>query len=316
MSLSLNGHSVEYDYSDYYSISSLLNVQYDKQDLDRLVYHSGARRGDVSVLLKSPHRTKSLLLPYRRRDFINSEGFDSWPLTSVLHWGEDPRGLWSITVSYRSTTGHATLNNVTVTLYGSATVPEAVSRIPTECDPACKGRCTAPGPRFCDACKVLRNATTLECVASCPDEFRVHSGYCVDPSINYTYTPDLASPTEVPTQPSPSAATEESSFRVSPSTTLSPNAPDRTSSSHRNIVYTDKVEVSRSFIHPVQSRSLPRTTYSQHQTAASPTPPEPPTFVEPSKESISSASSVYPHSTWCWCVLYIMSLCLCLFSVL
>lgn len=45
VSLSLNGHSVEYDYSDYYSISSLLNVQYDKQDLDRLVYHSGARRG-------------------------------------------------------------------------------------------------------------------------------------------------------------------------------------------------------------------------------------------------------------------------------
>ena len=314
--MSINGYAVEYDYTDYYSILNFLNVQYDKQDLDRLVYHSGARRGDISILLKSPHRTNSLLLPYRRRDFINSEGFDSWPLMSVLHWGEDPRGLWSISISYRSTTGYATVNNVTVSLYGSATVPEAVSRIPAECDPACKGRCTAPGPRFCDSCRVLRNATTLECVASCPDEFRVHSGYCLDPSINYTYTPDWAGPAEELTPSSPSAASEQSSFQVSPSTTLSLNAHDSTSSSHSDSIIST---VSRSAQYQSRSRSISGTTHSQQQqtaaVSASPTPPEIPTLVVPSKDPVSSGSSLHLHHAWCTCILYIMFL-LVLFFVL
>ena len=317
VSLTINGNAAEYDVSDYYSISKLLN---NEQDLYNLVHHSDARRGDISILLKSPHRTHSELLPNRERDFVNSDGFDSWPFMSVLHWGEDPRGLWSITISYRSTTGYATVNNVTVTLYGTATVPEAVSSIPTECDPACKTRCAAPGPRFCDSCKMFRNAITLECVESCADEFQIHSGYCLDPSVNYTYTytPGQASPTEDPIHLSPSTAT---SFQVSPSThtTASLNSKSGTSSSHSGIIFTDKIQVSSSssFGHLVQpssrSRSIPRTTHTQQQTAgmlASPTLPLPPTLTVPSIDSVLSAAlSVHLcyAQSWYYITLYIMS---------
>ena len=56
-----------------------------------------ALRGDIQVELVSPNGTKSILLPYRNYDFVNVEGYDSWPFMSVHYWGENPQGTWTIT---------------------------------------------------------------------------------------------------------------------------------------------------------------------------------------------------------------------------
>lgn len=187
VSLSLEGFSQRYDYSNYTEVSDFLGNPYDRTEFERIVNHRGARRGDVSISLLSPHRTRSILLPYRTRDFINTEGFSSWPFMSVIHWSEDPQGLWSLLVSYRSLTGYVSVTNLTVTMYGTTAIPEAVRRIPSECDVGCRGRCAAAGPTFCDSCRNFRNASTLECVDSCADGLEIHNGYCIDPLANNTY---------------------------------------------------------------------------------------------------------------------------------
>ena len=188
ISLSIGGANDIYSYTDYFTLYNFQGLFYTKEDLDRLLQHDGARRGDISISLRSPHRTLSLLLPYRSMDFINSEGFISWPFMSVLHWGEDPGGTWKLTISYKSQVGYVNLTSVSVTLYGTETVPETVGQIPSECDPACKSGCAANGPQFCDSCMSFRNATTLECIESCDGGLEAHNGYCTNPTDNYTYT--------------------------------------------------------------------------------------------------------------------------------
>jgi hypothetical protein len=48
--------------------------------------------------------------------------------------------------------------------------PDAVSRVPAICSPACDPTrgCAAPGAAYCDACAVLRVASILKCVLECP----------------------------------------------------------------------------------------------------------------------------------------------------
>lgn len=188
LSISLGGYTKGYSSFDYIRIQNLLGIFYEASDLNRLLNHDGPRRGDVSIALASPQGTLSPLLPYRDRDFVNIEGLSSWPFMSVLHWGEDPRGIWNLTILYRSNAGFVNLENVGVVIYGTASVPETIRHIPAQCDAKCEGGCAAPGAEFCDACKGLRNATTLECVDSCSSGFEVYKGYCVDPSTNITYT--------------------------------------------------------------------------------------------------------------------------------
>ena len=36
-----------------------------------------------------------------------------------------------------------------------------------------------PGPEYCDACRNLRNETTLECIDECSNEFVIRDGYCL-----------------------------------------------------------------------------------------------------------------------------------------
>ena len=142
-------------------------------------------RGDISATLTSPEGSTSIILFNRPYDF-SIEGYDNWPLLSVLHWGEDPRGEWTLQVNWESSTGSANVSNVSVTLYGTDTIPRSVASIPDKCSPSCarsKG-CAAAGAEFCDACNsaLLRNATTLECIS--PDECTasIASGYCYVPS--------------------------------------------------------------------------------------------------------------------------------------
>ncbi len=188
ISLSLEGFSDIYSYSDYVIISSYIGTVYNKQDLEDLVNHNGARRGDISISLQSPHGTHSLLLPHRDPDFVNSEGFSSWPFTSVLHWGENPRGEWSLSVSYRSQVGYVNVSEVKVTMYGTRVVPVSVGNMPSECNKECQGGCAADGADFCDSCKELRDPLTLACLETCPEHSKVINGYCIDPIVNITYT--------------------------------------------------------------------------------------------------------------------------------
>lgn len=139
------------------------------------------RRGDIQVELTSPRGTTSVLLPYRKYDFVNVEGYTRWPLMSVRHWGEDPAGQWNVTVFFRSSEGNVSISDVELTLYGTADVPLAVKSIPTVCDKSCARECAGPGPDGCDACAkgYFRDASTLVCLEECPKNTTTYSGYCI-----------------------------------------------------------------------------------------------------------------------------------------
>ena len=85
------------------------------------------------------------------------------PFVTVHFWGEDPRGGWTLTVRYDGTSGQIVLTGLSITIYGTASTPVAVSHItPASC-----------GSGY------YRNASTLECTSSCG--YAVRDGYCYDP---------------------------------------------------------------------------------------------------------------------------------------
>ncbi len=143
---------------------------------------SFGRRGAMEFSLLSPSGTISQLLGHRSNDNLPGQ-YSNWPLMSVHFWGEDPRGEWLLTFRYQNSSSVAFLSRVNVTIYGVAEIPESVRRIPSECDPVCKRGCAAAGPEFCDACKTLRDARTLECIEDCPPGFTVLNGYCYNASL-------------------------------------------------------------------------------------------------------------------------------------
>ena len=191
ITLDLAGYNSSYAYSDYVHIQNSLGLATCSQEnLTHLVEHSDVRRGDVAIMLVSPRNTKSQLLPYRRNDFVNAEGFNSWQFMSVLHWGESPQGEWMLNISYdplKHQTGYAVLHNFSMTFYGTSTIPESVRKIPSSCHGDCYDSCAGKGKSLCDRCTLLRHSRTLDCINSCPPGFNIHNGYCIDPS-NETYT--------------------------------------------------------------------------------------------------------------------------------
>lgn len=161
-------------------------------------------RGDIQLELTSPMDTLSFLLPYRSSD-RGSGSYTDWPFQSVHYWGENPNGVWTLTVRYRVTAGSASVTGLSVTLYGTTEIPQAVQRIPSQCDSVCapSRSCADTGPLFCDACRSLRNAETLECIDQCPSGFTERNGYCYNATLpepgcmrrfNATVTGVLVSP--------------------------------------------------------------------------------------------------------------------------
>ena len=151
-----------------------------------LTVSPGGSRGYIRVDLTSPSGTNSVLLPQRQFDLGRS--YVDWPFMSVHFWGEDPiaaGGPWTVAISYNKLFYSVDVSSLSVTFYGTTEVPEAVERIPVACDLACVRGCADLGPGFCDQCRELRNAMTLECITAddCPDEFVVRNGYCYDPSL-------------------------------------------------------------------------------------------------------------------------------------
>ncbi|XP_071955760.1 PC3-like endoprotease variant B [Antedon mediterranea] len=60
------------------------------------------RRGDISIMLYSPAGTPSELLSTRKYDG-DINGIKDWPFMSVHNWGENPKGMWTLELTYNET---------------------------------------------------------------------------------------------------------------------------------------------------------------------------------------------------------------------
>lgn len=170
------------DYSYYVSYQATSTA-----DVKRWLENKHPRRGDIKLVLTSPQGTDSTILPYRKYDFVNTGNnthgyaYDSWPFTSVHYWGEDPNGEWTLTVTFKSSSGYVSVSNLELIVYGTDSVPQSVLDSPTQCDEACARGCYGSGPTKCDTCKGLRVVSTLECVSACPTNTFLYKGsYCTD----------------------------------------------------------------------------------------------------------------------------------------
>ena len=126
-SLTVRGYSRSYGRDDlryFILIDSPTNEEY-----KRWLQDPHPRRGDIMIELTSPQGTTSTLLPYRKYDFINDVGYYNWPFMSLHHWSENPYGEWVLTVSFKSSSGYVSVNDLGLALYGCTTTPLAVQNI-------------------------------------------------------------------------------------------------------------------------------------------------------------------------------------------
>ncbi|KAM9310501.1 neuroendocrine convertase 1-like isoform 2-T3 [Pholidichthys leucotaenia] len=107
-------------------------------------------RGDLSISLKSPGGTVSVLLDTRPND-ASTDGLENWTLMTVHCWGESPRGLWSLQVTdhrgtvkrcQRSSVEEASgaLHSVTLILYGTYHPHKTAHVTSNRCCPDIRGR--------------------------------------------------------------------------------------------------------------------------------------------------------------------------------
>ena len=178
------------DFDDQYSEDHTAkeNVDFNLEDENENPWLTAnhARRGDIKVELESPNGTISVLLPFRKFDYINAEGYDHWQFMSVHYWGETPTGTWKFKVTYNNSHAkvYARIHNFKI--YGTSEVPQAVSQIPENCDPACARGCAAAGADYCDSCADLRDQLTFVCMSNNQTEECVeqYNGYCLRNSLH------------------------------------------------------------------------------------------------------------------------------------
>ena len=60
-----------------------------------------SRRGQVSIYLVSPMKTRSRVLSRRKKDYKNGM-FASWAFLSTHFWGENPMGQWKLEIHSKS----------------------------------------------------------------------------------------------------------------------------------------------------------------------------------------------------------------------
>ena len=219
MTLGIVTGGTRYDYDDLY---------YSDGDIYEWLENPHPRRGDIKIELTSPSGTKSILLPYRNYDFVNEEGYDSWPFMSVHFWGENPSGTWRLKITYKSGSGYVRMTGVHMTLYGTATTPTSVSNIPSVCHSSCAQRCFGEGSIHCDSCRHYRIASTLECVNECPINTRAYKTYCFDdenPTTQTPSTPTSDPTTQTPSTPTSDPTTQTPSTPTSDPTTQTPSTP-------------------------------------------------------------------------------------------
>ena len=237
LSLSLSYYDTSYDYEDFfyhYDVGKESDSFPDFEDMANQKLHISktvddnypwltadhARRGDIMVELRSPHGTVSTLLPYRNFDYINAEGYSYWPFMSVHHWGENPVGSWTITVTYKNYHAKVIVTVHGFDIYGTSQEPKAVSRIPKTCDPACARGCAAAGPEYCDACKDFRNQFNLECVSECAFKKAEYNNYCLN--VSHTSLPSTLTRTSSHGELAPTINTFDTSTKASSHGELAP----------------------------------------------------------------------------------------------
>ena len=171
------------------------SVQYTEHVIVKLTLEMEEKeqRGDITVNLTSPSGTSSTLLGPRSIGddfysilvfiFARSEEYIDWPFMSVMFWGEDPTGEWTLTVGSVNINTTVNVSDVEFQFYGVSEVPEAVANIPDQCHSDCRRGCAREGSEFCDSCVNLRNAYTLECIDQCPPGYTERNGYCYNSSL-------------------------------------------------------------------------------------------------------------------------------------
>ena len=87
---------------------------------------------------------------------------------TVHSWGENPQGKWKYTVTVGSKDTEASLDKLTLVLFGTKEAPRSVRNVPESCHPECQGECAGSGAQFCDTCKHFRMESSHECVSTCP----------------------------------------------------------------------------------------------------------------------------------------------------
>lgn len=73
-------------------------------------------RGNLSVSLTSPAGTVSTFIK-KHNDSVAD--YDNWTFGSVAHWGEDPNGTWTLTVSDEASSNVGILRDWSVRVYGT-----------------------------------------------------------------------------------------------------------------------------------------------------------------------------------------------------
>ena len=193
MTLTLSYNNIpSYSYDAYY------NSFYDTYDQKDVLSHQFARRGDISVSLRSPQGTTSELLPNRERDFINTNSYRNWEFMSVHYWGENPLGDWEVLISYKSQIGAVRISNISVKYYGTETKPQSVQEMLSSCTAACDYKCSIRGgEEICDTCNNKRDSETLSCLTQCPDNYDEISDYCINPysSLSFETSSSFSAPT-------------------------------------------------------------------------------------------------------------------------
>ena len=149
------------DDSNCHSINFLEHVQ-----VVSTIDITAGRRGDVSLSVQSPQGTLSHLLKTRYLDRVR-KNIVEWPFMTIQSWGENPKGKWVITLNAQGGTA-AQLEYATLVLHGVPAAPSSISAIPSKCHEECARGCAGPGAKYCDTCKHVRLASTLECVPVCP----------------------------------------------------------------------------------------------------------------------------------------------------
>ena len=177
ITLEVKGYGEEYEVDDFFTLYQ--SVGNNTEELVAWLTDQHPRRGDVEIELTSPQNTTSTLLPYREFDFVNAEGYKNWPFMTVHSWGENPNGVWTLRITYKSASGYVHVGGAELQLYGTSYAPESVRGIPSQCDDACSRGCWGEGPSKCDICKQLRVDSTLECVEVCPPGYTEYNSYCL-----------------------------------------------------------------------------------------------------------------------------------------
>ena len=87
-----------------------------------------AYRGDLQIQLTSPSGTISTLASRTGSD--DGQDYDDWTFSSVRHWGESAKGVWTLNCRDLARGDTGVLLSATVTLFGSEIEPVVLTQVP------------------------------------------------------------------------------------------------------------------------------------------------------------------------------------------